>query len=506
MIINLTAQAVAFLVSFTISFFVTPTIIAAVGKETYGYLGLANSFSGYISVVTVALNALAGRFVTISIHRENLDEANAYFSSVFLSNLAIVLTLTPIAMFGVANLEKIMELPPHSASDIKITFLFVFASFFLNLAGSIFSVATFATNKIYLSSLRNIQANLVRIGLILVLFYAFEPKISYVSCALFASNVLVVYTNFIYTKKLLPRIKVSFKSFSKEKVKELLLSGCWNSITALSNMLLEGLDLLISNLFISASAMGIVAIVKTVPNMLNQCLGTLLNVFLPQLTIDYARSSKENMVSYIDSSCKLIGMLFSIPVAFMLVFGEEFFRLWMPTENSTLLWWLSVLSLGALYFVGSANIMYNLYTVTNKLKLPAFVTLLSGILNTVTVLILLNITDLGIIAVVSVSSIIALLRNIIFNIPYSARCIGQKVGVFYKFVARSLAMVVLVAACGLVVRTLFLTSTWIELIFSGAAMGITGLMVNFVLFYTAREKREMVTGIVSRIRRSKHGK
>ena len=78
MFINLFSQLVAFGVSFIISFFITPKIIGAVGKETYGFWGLANNFAGYVTVITAALNALAGRFVTISIHRNNVQEANEY--------------------------------------------------------------------------------------------------------------------------------------------------------------------------------------------------------------------------------------------------------------------------------------------------------------------------------------------------------------------------------------------------------------------------------------------
>lgn len=506
MFINLFAQVIAFVVSFSISFFVTPRIVEVVGKETYGFLGLANNFAGYVTVITIALNALAGRFVTISIHRNNQDEANEYFNSVMISNALIAMVLVIPAALFVVNLEKILQLPLQNVLDIKLTFAFVFLSFFINLICSLFSVATFARNKVYLASIRSIESNVLRIMVIVVTFMFFEPRISYVSGALLVANVFVAFTNYRYTKKLLPEITLSKKYFSFKKVKELIVSGCWNSITALSNMLLEGLDLLISNLFISPAAMGIVAIVKTVPNMLNQAMGSIINVFLPQLTIDYAKDKNSEMVNYINFTCKLVGMLMAMPLAFIIVFGKNFYALWVPSENQTVLWALSVLSLSGLLFAGSVNIMYNLYNVTNRLKAPAIATLTTGVMNTAIVLLLLKLTDLGIYAVVSVSSILGICRNLFFNIPYSAKCIKLNVWIFYKIALRSVIMVLVSCAVGGVIKVFLSADNWASLIICGILMCAVSLLTNVIVFYSKSEKKDLIISLKSKIWSSKNGR
>ena len=158
MVINLTANIFAFLVSFIISFFITPLIVKTVGKETYGFWGLANNFVNYIMVLTVAMNSLAGRFVTISIHRGEEQEAKSYFNSVMITNLTTALLLVIPGILFVANLEYFLEMPVGNYLDIKLTFAFVFAAFCVNLTSSVFSIAIFAKNKIYLASIRTIEA------------------------------------------------------------------------------------------------------------------------------------------------------------------------------------------------------------------------------------------------------------------------------------------------------------------------------------------------------------
>ena len=87
--------------------------------------------------------------------------------------------------------------------------------------------------------------------------------------------------------------------------------------------------------------------------------------------------------------------------------------------------------------------MHNIFTVTNRLKILALATLATGVLNTVIVFSFLKMTSLGIFAVVSVSSILAIVRNLLINIPYSAKCVGVNPLRFYKIAGRSFLFVVI---------------------------------------------------------------
>ena len=492
MYLNLLAQMFSFAVSFVISFFISPLIVKTVGKETYGFLGVANNFTSYVVIATVALNSLAGRFVSVYYHQNKKKETQQYFTSVFVANMFIILCLLVPAIVFTLNIDKFLNVPTENAQDIKLTFALVFLGFFVNLASSIFSVATFVANKIYLSSIRTIEANLLRLIILATCFVLFKPSIVYVALAMLGYYLFVALTNYRYTKILIPEIKIKWSCFNISKVRQLIVSGCWSSITALSNVLLEGLDLLISNLLIDVSAMGTVSIVKTVPNMINQCLGSVLSVFTPQLTISYAKGDIHGMMSYLEYACKVVALIMALPVAFLVAFGGSFFSLWMPTENATILWRLSVLSLGGLVFAGSVVIMYNMFTVTNHLKVPALATLATGVLNTLLVFTLLNTTNLGIYAVVSVSSILGVGRNLFVNIPYSAKCVGVSSVKFYKIAGRSFLFVVISAVIGSIIAHIGNPASWGVLIFCAGAMCVLSIGVEFVLFFSREEKHSLM--------------
>ena len=60
--INMVFSVVAFVLNFGISFFVTPYITNQFGSEAYGFVKLANDFTNYATLFSVALNSMASRF------------------------------------------------------------------------------------------------------------------------------------------------------------------------------------------------------------------------------------------------------------------------------------------------------------------------------------------------------------------------------------------------------------------------------------------------------------
>ncbi|MGN1432220.1 MAG: hypothetical protein ACI4XI_00820, partial [Ruminococcus sp.] len=68
MSINIIASIVAFGVTIGINFFLTPYLVSSLGTEAYGFIGLANNFVQYATIVTSALNSMAGRFISVEYH------------------------------------------------------------------------------------------------------------------------------------------------------------------------------------------------------------------------------------------------------------------------------------------------------------------------------------------------------------------------------------------------------------------------------------------------------
>jgi len=498
--INMIANIFAFVVNIGINFFFTPYLIKTIGKEAYSFFPLANNFIGYVNIITVALNSMASRFITIKIHENNDEGANRYFNSVLVSNSVLALILILPSIFFVLFINRILNVPANKLIDVQFLFGFVFFGMILSILTSVFGVATFAKNRLDLSSKRSIESNFIRVISLLVMFSLLTPSVAYIGIANLLVIIFVLITNIYFTKKLLPNILISKRFFDLNAVKELLTSGIWNSVNQLSLVLLTGLDLLIANIFVGATAAGEYSIVKTIPNFIQQLVGMLVGVFVPQFTILYAQKKHEELLDNINRSIKFMGLIITIPIAFLISFGDIFFKLWIPSENLSKLYLLSNLTIIPMIVTGSINTIFNVYSVTNKLKVPALVLLMTGFLNTLSVYILIRETNLGILAISLVSFTIGLIRNLIFTPIYAAKCLNLKWNTFYKAILRGcICALTMMLLCYALKNTIEVNS-WIKLIITGGACSIVAIFINLFIVFSNSDRKEIIKSIMILLR------
>lgn len=499
LILNMSASFVAYGVSLFISFYLSPYIVSTIGVEANGFIGLANNFVSYASLITIALNSLAGRFITISIYEKNTEKANIYFTSVYYGNLLIAIVLGSIGISIIVFLNKLINIPENLYFDVICLFACLFLNCIISIVGSVFSVATFVTNKLYLESLRNIEANLARALIIIALFIMLKPRVCYVGIGSLISGIYVLYRNVYYTKILLPDIKIKRSYFEVKAVMELITSGIWNTVTRLGQLLLDGIDLLITNIFINPTAMGVMSLSKTLPSLVSGVLSSLVGVFSPDFTILYAEGKRDELLSSIKRSMKIMGIMMNLPIVVLLVCGKEFFQLWQPTQDADLLYQLFVLNIGCLIFSGGINCIYGIFTVVNKVKANSIVVMSCGLLSTVIVLLLLKTTSMGIFAISGVSTVISILRNLIFTAPYGAYCLGLKWYTFYSDIFRPVLYAIIGTTICMFVGQYINASTWIVLFAKCMILGIIALVIGLYVILNENEREY----IVSKLKRKK---
>lgn len=161
MAINMLASLIAFMVGLGIRFFLTPYIVSTLGSEAYGFIGLSLNILSYTSLITIALNSMAGRFVTIRYVEKDFTVANQYFSSVYYSNLILAVIILLIGIGLVLFLEYLIEIPVSLIIDVKFLFILLLLNTIINLVMEVWCGATFIKNRLDLSNIRNINTLLI---------------------------------------------------------------------------------------------------------------------------------------------------------------------------------------------------------------------------------------------------------------------------------------------------------------------------------------------------------
>lgn len=501
--LNIAANLVSFAITIVISLFITPVIVEALGGEAYGFVGLAQSFVNYAALVTVALNAMASRFVSIEIYKGDYSEANKYFSSTFFANLILMLVMLPVLSVIVWKLERLIDIPSQLVADVKIAFAITFLQFLLNILLSRYEIATFVTNRLYLNQKNSLIASFLRLALILICFNLLSVRLTYMVAATFVGTVFCYVMNVVYTKRYLPDLKIHRSDFDFSYIKRLLSSGVWSLVNKLSSILLDGLDLLLTNLFIGPLEMGALALSRTITTMFYSLRGTLDYPFAPPMTECYAKGDIDGVVRNARMGNKVLGIIMIAPMAAFTVYGISFFQLWVPSQDSGMIQTLALLAMINLLASSCINTVFSVFSVTNHVRIPALMTLLNGILTVAINAVLLNFTNLGVYAIAATGSVLGLLRNSIFTPLYGAYCLKVKKTTFYHEIVTGILCLIINLSVGFLFHQFICAgSTWITLILSAGSMAVLCIAINFFIVLNKQERSFVFDVLKKKLKRS----
>ncbi|MFA7637573.1 MAG: hypothetical protein WCX81_07400, partial [Monoglobales bacterium] len=144
--LNLTFNFLSMAVSMGLSFWITPFIINTMGAESYGFVPLSQQLINYLTVITVSITSISGRFFTIAKKQENLSLAQEYFSSALCGGIVGSLILSTVLVPCSLYIDRILNIPAYLVGDVRLSFLLYGGIFLLSFITSIFNVGAFSNN------------------------------------------------------------------------------------------------------------------------------------------------------------------------------------------------------------------------------------------------------------------------------------------------------------------------------------------------------------------------
>lgn len=470
--LNTISVGLNLIVQFSISFFLTSYLVKNVGSTAYGFFNLANTTVNYALILSTALNSMAARFIGIEYHQKNFKKALGYYSSVFYGDLVFVSLLLIPSIILILDVNLFFEVPLDILNDVKVLFFLAFANMCINLCGAVFSSVYVIRNRLDISSYVSVLSNFLKAALLILLYTFFTPSIVYLGIAVVLTSIFVVCSNYYYSRKFLVELSISFKFAEWKLIKVIVIAGVWNSFSQLSVYLLHGLDLLFSNLFVSAVAMGYLSIAGTIPSAISSAIYAMSNVFTPNLLKYYSENRFDKIEKEIKNSIRFMTVISSFPLCILVGFGLPFYNLWVPDTDVRLVYFLSVFVMMPNFTGAAINSTNFLYTITNKVKWPSIVLFINGLINVLCVYILLKFTTIGVISIVMVSAILGILRNIVFNAPYAAKIIKLPFYAFWPDLFKSFVLLCSGSLICFFVSNIVNISSWFELLLIGGGVGI----------------------------------
>ena len=478
-----------------ISFYISPIIVGKVGASAYGFIGLANDFVSYAAIIATVFNSVASRFIANSFYKKDYETANYYFNSLIAANIAISAVLGLAGVLLVPNLDKVLSIPASLVFDVKLTFALIFGSYIISLLTLVFTTSTFVTNRTDIQGIRNIIQYLIRFALVVVFLNFISVRIYWVALATLIATSVISIMNMSLTKRLTPELKVDPSKAKRKYAVELAKSGSWMALTSISTVLLRGLDLTVANIFVGDYEMGLLSIARTIPNNVTSVITTIAPIFTPAFIAYYAQDNIAGLTSNVKKTINTMALILFVPISGFIVFSYDFYALWQKSLSSDelmLITMLSTLTVVQAYFNSVTSTMAQLSVVVNKLKLPVFVSLGCGIVSIAAEIVLIKFFGMGLYAIVLSTTVVMIVRYVIFNSFYAAWCLKQPMTYFLPTALKTWISIPILIVIMILIRTVLPVHSWMGLGLDAVLAG--GLGYAFMMVIYGRDELNAILG------------
>lgn len=492
LLLTILASGGAFFLNCVINLVLPPYITNRVGMEAYGFVTLAKNFVQYAAIVTIALNSFSSRHIAVEYHQGNLKKANVFFSSTFYGDLLLGSGLFAVLLVCIVFLERLIQIPAALELDIKLLFLMVAVHFFISTLFTAFGTAAYIKNKLDVTGMFKALSYAVEAAVLLLLFLLLPSRVYYVGIGLVAQALVVILSNVWIHRRHTPQLVIKRMYYSAAAIKRLVFDGVWASLNNLGETLNTGLDLLVCNLLLTPADMSYLAFSKTVSAIFSNLFVLIGQAFQPIFLKCYAAGDIKGLVKELRFSMNLSGMFSNIAYAGLAVLGMVFFRLWIPEQNTQLIYEVAMIENMLVISSGTMFPLYYIYFLTVKKKLPTIITIISGVLNVISMYVLIRFFGCGVHAVVWTTTVILFIVNFITNPLYMAHVLHVPLTTFFPNIVKNVFSLAVLLAVFKGLTLLYLPDSWITLALSAMALTCIGMPLHMLLTLNREDRRRIV--------------
>ena len=468
----------ASVISYLITVFLAPFVTKQIGVEAYGYVKMAKDFALYAVYATSALNAYTVRHITVSYHNREYGDANRYFNSVYYGDLFVASVIFAGLCVFTVFMGSVLHVPDSELTDIRLLFLFAGTKYLISTAYSAYEASAYVTNRLWFSGTAKIIAYLAEAVVLYVLYSCCRPMAFYAGIGMLCGDVIITAANVYLCRKYTPEIKRDIHMFSFKTALNLTKEGIWALLNNTGHLLSKGLDTAVCSVMLGSTALGYYSVSEVVPHIAITAYAVPAKAFRPIFLKDYSSKNPDILKKDMKFAMCMTAMFTNLMFAGFLCLGRVYYRLWMPEQNGEMLYRMTLLSMVPSLIAGPVSPLYYAYTLKVKAKIPALVTLASGVLNVTGMYFLIRYTGLGVYAVILTTVVLVGSMNLFFHPPYAAYVLGMPKSTFYPCLVRNLLSCLILCAFFRLLGGLWMPSGWAGLAGTIFVYVITGAAIH----------------------------
>lgn len=173
-------------------------------------------------------------------------------------------------------------------------------------------------------------------------------------------------------------------------------------------------------------------------------------------------------------------------------------ELWLPDNNADMLRNLTILGSGTVMVSSCIYSLFSIFSLTNKVRINSIALLVTGVLSTATTFFCLKFTNLGVYAIVGVSSIFGIIRNLTFTPIYAAKSLNFNIWTFYPVILKNLLNICLLMVINSIVKHIIVPESWMLLVLNGIIDVGIGSIITLLIMFNKEQRTRFLKKVLKR--------
>ncbi|MGN1044480.1 MAG: hypothetical protein ACI4Q9_00800 [Candidatus Methanomethylophilaceae archaeon] len=485
--LNLITDVLYMVVSALIGFMMVPYYLNELGVAAYAMIPLATSLSAYALIISDSVCGSVNRYVVVALQSGDKDEINRVYNTAMFTMIGVVLIMAPImALVGYLsplffNTSSVYDF------EVRVMFIGVMWAMLIFTLGTFFIYVEAAKNNLYSVNILRVFYLVAQVALVMMMFQGRVPDLSLVGISYLGAAVSYLILAVVFSRKSFPEISISASYYDKELRHDILGLSVWGIVSKVGSLMFIQASLIMTNLLLGEVLEGYFSLIVSMVSMIFTVSYALGSLYSPLFYHEYVNERMDDLARYAKVGVKFIGALIAIPIAYLCIFFPEIMNVWVHMESEELndIVWLMF---AFMPIFGALTVLDPIQTLVLKLRSVSIITLAIGVLNIILAVVLVCLTDWGLLAIAIAWLISMFIRNVLYYMPFNARIIGKRDGFFVPSFISIMLIFVISSALFAVVRSFFYTPTGlISLLLLFLPMFLLLVAISFRILYDKEE-------------------
>jgi O-antigen/teichoic acid export membrane protein len=272
----------------------TPMIILALGKESFGLWSLVWSFVGLFELADMGFGASVVKYIADAKGRNDIERQRTIVSTLFWIYVGLGAALMTSIVVSLLFFNKIFDIPASQRSAAEVVLVLLGARAALSMPLGMFRGVLIGYQK---ASVANGYKTLAAIfyffvTLIMLLSSASLPALALISLA---AGILPLLAMMIHSYKTLPGISVNLRFFDRTIIREVSTFSAYFTVIQVSRLIYTRVDSIIIKAFLPLQMVGVYAIAMKLSEKGAQFCFHLIKALTPVVAELHAAGEAQNI-------------------------------------------------------------------------------------------------------------------------------------------------------------------------------------------------------------------